>query len=250
MGHERVSKPADPTLPALRNHRGKTRSAMLDALKRADGLTVDQLARGLGITPMAVRKHLTALEAEGLVVAGELRRAVGRPALAYRLSARSDDLFPKHYDAFVVEFLSDLAQLDGPEKVDMLFNRRADRAYEFLEQRVNRATSFAERVAALAQGMDELGYLTEWEQTAPDCYVVSQHNCAIQRVASVFPRACFYELETYRRLLDADISRSCHMLAGDHLCRYEIRERRSGGPSASNATPRVTRPLPRQPGIV
>jgi predicted ArsR family transcriptional regulator len=75
--------------------------------------------------------------------------------------------------------------------------------------------------------MDELGYLASWEKIGEGEYLVNQYNCAIQRVASTFPRACHYELETYRRLLDADIARTCHMLAGDHLCCYVIRQRRS-----------------------
>jgi DeoR family transcriptional regulator, suf operon transcriptional repressor len=214
-----------PSQAPARRGRGATRNAILDALKRADGLTADQLARRLGITPMAVRKHLAALAADGLATASSTRRAVGRPAQVYRLSARSDDLFPKQYDSIVLEFLSDLARLDGPEKVDLLFNRRAERTFEYLERRVSPAATFDERVAALAEGMDELGYLVNWECTGPGCYVVTQHNCAIQRVAGSFPQACFYELETYRRLLDAEVTRSCHILSGDHMCSYEIRQR-------------------------
>jgi predicted ArsR family transcriptional regulator len=205
--------------------RGKTRSDILNALKRADGLSAHQLAQHLGITTMAVRKHLAALEREGLVTPTVTRRQVGRPARVYRLSEQSDDLFPKQYDSIAVEFLADLAALDGPEKIDLLFNRRAERTYGFLEQRVAGARSFDERVAALAEGMDALGYLASWEQIGPGTYAVSQFNCAIQRVAETFPQACFYELETYRRLLEADVERSCHMVAGDHMCCYVIRQR-------------------------
>lgn len=212
----------DDMLPAPR---GRTRSDILNALKRSDGLTVDDLARMLGITPMAVRKHLSALEREGLIDSSVVRRRVGRPARAYRLTEQSDDLFPKGYDSIAVEFLSDLVAMDGPDKVDLLFNRRADRTFSYLEARVGRATTFDERVAALAAGMDELGYLTCWEKTGPDTYAVSQYNCAIQRIATTFPQACHYELETYRRLLNADVQRACHLMAGDHMCSYIIRQR-------------------------
>jgi DeoR family suf operon transcriptional repressor len=205
--------------------RGKTRSDVLNALKRADGLTVDQLATSLGITSMAVRKHLAALERDDFVISEVVRRPIGRPARVYRLSAQSDDLFPKEYDSIAVEFLSDLVTMDGPDKVDLLFNRRAERTYEFLEARISAAHTFEERVAALAEGMDELGYLAYWEQTGPNTYTVSQFNCAIQRIASTFPQACFYELETYRKLLGAEVYRSCHMISGDHMCCYVIERR-------------------------
>lgn len=205
--------------------RGKTRGDILNVLKRSDGQTADQLAERLGLSTMAVRKHLTALEREELIDSDPIRLPVGRPVRVYRLSAASDDLFPNQYDSIAVEFLSDLIHLDGPEKVDMLFNRRAERTFDYLSQRVSRARTFDDRVAALASGMDELGYLASWEKVGPGEFVVNQYNCAIQRVASVFPQACFYELETYRRLLDADIERSCHLMSGDHRCCYTIRQR-------------------------
>lgn len=210
--------------------RGKTRGDILNALKRSDGLSADQLSSQIGITTMAVRKHLAALEVEGLVTSTVVRRPVGRPVHIYRLSEQSDDLFPKGYDSIAIEFLADLAALDGPEKIDLLFNRRAERTFEYLERRVRSTHTFDERVAALAEGMDDLGYLADWEKTGPGEYQVSQYNCAIQRVASTFPQACFYELETYRRLLDAEVHRSCHMVAGDHMCCYVIRQRQTTAP--------------------
>jgi DeoR family transcriptional regulator, suf operon transcriptional repressor len=218
--HVPAAHATPPTPP-----RGKTRNDVLQALKRADGLTADQLATMLGLTTMAVRKHLVALEREHLATSTLERRPVGRPARVYQLSQASEDLFPKEYDSIAVEFLSDLISLDGPDKVDLLFNRRAERTFEYLEARVANARTFDERVAALAAGMDELGYLASWEQTGPGEYAVSQFNCAIQRIATTFPQACFYELETYRRILDAEVHRSCHMVAGDHMCCYIIRQR-------------------------
>lgn len=207
--------------------RGKTRTDILNVLKRSEGLTADQLATHLGITSMAVRKHIAALEAEGLIDSLIERRPVGRPARVYRLSEHSDTLFPRQYDALAVDLLIDLAAMDGPGKLDLLFNRRADRTYEYLEQRLSTARTFDERVQALAEGMDELGYLADWERTGPGTYVVNQYNCAIQRIATAFPQVCFYELETYRRLLDADVRRSCHLASGDHVCCYVITKRNS-----------------------
>jgi predicted ArsR family transcriptional regulator len=205
--------------------RGKTRNDILNALKRSDGMSADQLATQLGITSMAVRKHLSALEREHLVATTLERRPVGRPARLYRLSEESEGLFPKDYDALAVDLLIDLAELDGSGKIDLLFNRRAQRTFEYLQRQVNRAQTFDDRVRALAEGMDALGYLADWEKTGPETYTVSQYNCAIQRIATEFPQACYYELETSRQLLDADVQRSCHLIAGDHMCCYVITRR-------------------------
>src|SRR5690606_23963581 len=83
--------------------RGSTRRKVLSTLKKSDGLTADQLAALLGITAMAVRKHLAALEQENLVETTVERRPVGRPAHVYRLSAAADEFFPKHYDVVITD---------------------------------------------------------------------------------------------------------------------------------------------------
>ena len=58
---------------------GITRRQVLTTLKKSDGLTADQLSVLLGITSMAVRKHLSALERDGLIESTVVRRPVGRP---------------------------------------------------------------------------------------------------------------------------------------------------------------------------
>lgn len=205
--------------------RGATRRTILNTLKKSDGMTADQLAGLLGITAMAVRKHLAAMERDGLVVSSLVRRSVGRPANVYRISALADDFFPKQYDLVVTDLLTDLVDIDGPEKVNLLLSRRADRTREFLEERLRPARTLNERVAALAQGMDELGYLATWEKIDDTTYLVKQYNCAINRIATCFPIACQCEADIFRQLLDADVERASHVLAGDHLCSYVIRAR-------------------------
>lgn len=205
--------------------RGATRRKILYTLKKSDGLTADQLAGLLGITSMAVRKHLAALENDELIDATVVRRAIGRPANVYRVTPMAEDFFPKHYDVVATELLTDLLQIDGEPKVNLLLERRAERTREFLSERLSRARNLRERVAALAEGMDELGYYAVWEQRDETTYIIKQYNCAINRVAACFPAACNYEADMFCQLLDADVERATHVLAGDHVCGYIIRQR-------------------------
>lgn len=203
--------------------RNGTRQTILNLLKKSDGLTADQLADQLGVTTMAVRKHLAALEREGLVEATPNRRPVGRPARVYRLSRRADALFPKQYDLLLTDLLADLLELDGAEKVELLLARRAARTRAELEHRLAPAACLEERVQRLAQAMDELGYLVTWEKLDDSTYLVSQYHCPIREVAAVFPAACRLEVDMYRDLLGAEIERCHYLLAGDHRCCYVIR---------------------------
>lgn len=207
--------------------RGETRRRILTTLKKSDGLTADQLSVLLGITSMAVRKHLAALQRDGLVQARIVRRAVGRPAHVFRISPMADDFFPKHYDLVITDLLADLMEIDGEEKVDLLLARRSDRTRAFLERSLSRAHSLSERVEALADGMDTLGYLAVCEQVDEQTFLLKQYNCAIHRVAACFPGACHHEAQLYRELLDADVERTTHIASGDHMCCYLIRAKDS-----------------------
>ncbi|MCX7624425.1 MAG: metalloregulator ArsR/SmtB family transcription factor [Thermomicrobium sp.] len=203
--------------------RPSTREQLLTLLKKSEGLTADQLARLLGITSMAVRKHLAALERDGLVTTSLLRRKVGRPARLYRLSEQADPLFPQQYDAMLTEVLYDLADLDGPAKVELLLRRRAERAGAVLARELDGTPTLRDRVRRLAETLDALGYYTTWEELDGESFRLCQYHCPIRQVAARFPVTCEAEVELYRRLLRADVERRCRLVAGDPCCCYVIR---------------------------
>lgn len=209
----------------MERRHGTTRRAILDALRRATGLTADQLAEGLGLTAMAVRKHLAALQAEGLLVARVERRPVGRPVHLYALAPAAQEAFPQQYQDLTIELLGDLRALDGGETVDRLFRRRAERAYECLAPAVA-ARPLPERLGLIADYLDGQGYLADWEATPEGDYLLREHNCAIYGVAQCAPEACACELDLIQRLVpDATIARERRIVDGDSYCCYRLRPR-------------------------
>ena len=219
---------------ARRKQPGSTRGKVLEALKKSDGLTADQLADLIGVTSMAVRKHLAALERDGYVETTISRRSVGRPAHLYRVSPRAEGVFPKHYDAVISDLLEDLVEIDGVEKVEALLAKRGERTKRVLRRYIDPHAPLEERVAGLTRGMDEIGYLACWESVGDSRFMIKLYNCAIDLVAEQFPAVCRHEANMFRDVLDADVDRSCHMLTGDHMCSYLVQER---DPSA---TPRIS----------
>lgn len=85
--------------------------------------------------------------------------------------------------------------------------------------------NLAERVKELAKIQDEAGYMAVWEKTA-DGFILKEQNCAIYRFACRFQEACQFEIELFRRLLDADITRVEHQVKGERYCTYQVRPRR------------------------
>jgi DeoR family transcriptional regulator, suf operon transcriptional repressor len=208
---------------------GTTRREILDALRRSAGLTADQLAESLGVTAMAVRKHLAALQTEGLLTARVERRPVGRPVHIYALAPAARGVFPQQYEDLTVELLDDLRSIDGEEKVTRLFARRAARAYDRLAPAVA-DRPLPEQLTVLAGYLDDQGYLADWEATPEGDYLLKEHNCAIYGVAQCAPEVCACELDLIRRLLpEAEIERERRVLDGDGYCCYRLKPKADSG---------------------
>jgi len=204
---------------------GKTRREILNVLKRQGGMTADALAAHLSITNVAVRRHLAVLEAAGVVAYQIEKRAKGRPAQIYTLTDESDDLFPKNYDRLAATLLEQVVAMDGIEKVQALFGARRRQLEAANADRVAGKT-LRERVAAVAQLQDENGYLCNWTEDEDGSLRIVEHNCAICKIAKIYPQACSEEMAMIRSLTGADVTRVSHIAAGDTTCAYVVKESR------------------------
>ena len=202
-----------------------TRRAILLTIKKHGEARAEELAEALAITPSAVRQHLSALVAEGLLGVREQRGAAGRPKHFYSVTSAAEDLFPKTYGDLTCELLDYLAA-DEPGTVDRLFDRRRQRRVEQAEARLA-GRSFPERVEELARILDEDGYLAAVERDSDDgTWYIVEHNCAILEVAFRYGQACSSEIGFLREVMpDAEIDRITHMASGQHHCAYRIRPR-------------------------
>jgi predicted ArsR family transcriptional regulator len=203
-----------------------TRRQILDLLKKRGGMTAKDLGEALGITSMAVRRHLSALERDDLISATTVRRPMGRPTYVYSLTDLADDLFPKNYPQLMIGLLEDIKALDGEEKIDALFERREERLYAAYAPRME-GKDLITRVQEVTRIFDENGNLSECEpgDRNCDCYRLTWHNCAIHKISERFPQACAHEESLLSRLLGADVTRTDHQAKGDPCCGYQIKAR-------------------------
>jgi DeoR family suf operon transcriptional repressor len=175
-----------------------TQRRVLEALKRQGEATADELAGTLEISASAVRQHLAALRAAGLIEARQERGTAGRPADRYRATVRTEPLFVTA-DDLSVELL-ELIDDEDPDLVDRVFDRRRQRLVDDAELDLA-GTSIEDRIAKVTELLDAQGYLCDWEQLADDHFRINLHNCAIWSVASRFRKACASELEFRRPAL-------------------------------------------------
>lgn len=208
-----------------------TRRRLLLLLRKHPGTTVAELASQLELTGMGVRRHLDALQADGLVETTQCARGGrGRPATGWRLSASGLELFPRRYDTIALDVLEDVAEHAGPGAVAAVFERRTDKVVAEYEEALAGREALEDRIAGLAEIRDEAGYLAEWSAGADGELVLTENNCAVHRVAEHHPAVCAMELALIRRVLgpDVEVTRSAHTMAGDPVCSYCIRPRHEG----------------------
>ena len=201
-----------------------TRQQILALLKRSGGgLTADDLAQRLGISAVAVRKHLATLERDDLVMAELQRRPIGRPTYRYRPTATAQNLFPNDYANLATTVLQLIRRLDGEEKVDKIFHQRAQILAAELATRV-RGTTLLERLQQVAQILEEQGYMPEIIELKDggEHYLLTEHHCPILQVAKVFQQACTCELDVLLKLLQAKVERGEHRMLGHPQCSYFI----------------------------
>jgi len=201
-----------------------TRQDILQLLKSNGEMTADELAQALGITAVAVRAHLTTLERDGLVARRTERRPVGRPVHAYLLTRDGDELFPRNYGPFAIQALKDIRDEFGEAAVEAVFRRRAARQRAAYQEAAAAAT-LAERGQKLVERLEANGNMARWIDRGDGTFELVENNCPIALVAKDFPLACQLELGVFRDVLQADLTRTRHAVAGDRQCVYLVRGR-------------------------
>lgn len=199
-----------------------TRREIINLLRTHGPLTVSELGDRLGITHVAVRRHLTSLERDGLITSVQERLPMGRPTRVYSLTEAADELFPKKYSTLTLELLDFLSQTQG-ELLDQFFEARGERMIQQYGSQVSTCPTLAERVRKLAQIQVNNGYLAMSEEGADGTFILREYNCPIRQVSRRFPNACDHELVFFRTVLGTDrVQRVECISQGGTCCRYIV----------------------------
>src|SRR5829696_6288926 len=99
-----------------------SRQLLLVAIKNRGEATTDELARETYLSPGAVRQHLLALEAQGLVSYLRIRNGPGRPRHVFRLTGHGEELFPQLYSE-VANVLFAAIEAEDEAVVERVFQR-------------------------------------------------------------------------------------------------------------------------------
>ncbi|HZG71669.1 MAG TPA: metalloregulator ArsR/SmtB family transcription factor [Chondromyces sp.] len=200
-----------------------TKDKILELLKKETRLTVSELAKALGITEMAVRKHLSVLERDSLLTIQELRQPMGRPLQVYSLSPKAEELFPKNYENMTIEFLHDLKELHGEGIIDYLLEKRSERLKNDYLPKMH-SKNFEEKIEELKNRQNAKGYMADVTKIDNETYELIEHNCPIFAVAKEFKKACSCETAMFKAVLETgNVERITCKADDDDHCRFLLR---------------------------
>jgi predicted ArsR family transcriptional regulator len=188
---------------------------------------LQDLARQMKISRMAVHKHLAALQERGLVESVEIRKGVGRPRMLYQLTSQSKTIFPRSYAALAVCALDFVERNMGKKGVEKILRERQVELFDKYYRRL-RNLNFDEKVRELARIRDEEGYVAESKKIKRQkgTHLLLEYNCPIIQVAEKHWQACSIETELFEKILEANIDTTHRAAKGDPVCKFVIKEKK------------------------
>lgn len=212
---------------ALPGYRG-LKADLLVAVKKSQPVGAKELALQFGLTANALRRHLDALEEDGVIARRAEARGVGAPVHLYSLTADGESLFPQA-TADALSALLDVVQGTGvSDEIVAVFRRR----WETLAAQAKplaQALSFTERGQLVAELLSAEGYLAEVTSVGDDRIVIKEHHCAVRAVAERFPEICEAEQRFLEDLLGTRVERQARVLDGCSHCAFHAQSNTTSG---------------------
>jgi predicted ArsR family transcriptional regulator len=207
-----------------------TRARVARLILEHGPITASALGQRIGLTAAAIRRHLDALRAEGMI---EIRRARpqaqrgrGRPAKLFAITDAGRSAFVHAYDDLASGALRFLAEVAGEDAVVEFARRQiADLEQRYLP--VVHAAPPHQRVRVLADALSADGYAASASKSPHSGGPLTgqqlcQHHCPVAHVAAKFPQLCEAETEAFGRLLGTPVQRLATIAHGDGICTTHV----------------------------
>jgi predicted ArsR family transcriptional regulator len=172
-----------------------TRMEVLELLRRKGDASAETISSDLGVTPNAVRQHLTNLE-------------------------RADSVFPKRYGQLASMVLQEVQDMGGPEALDEVFARMATRHAKAIAPTLE-GLDFDDRLRRVVAWIGRAGTLAEQAETA-EGVKVTIHNCPFRNTALKFPQVCTITPHLFSQLLGTAVSQSDSIHRRDPYCSFVV----------------------------
>jgi DeoR family suf operon transcriptional repressor len=203
------------------NQEHSTRMQILSLLKKEGQMSMNQIASRLGVTKMAVFKHITSLESSGLIERNTVKKHVGRPVSIFTLTASGKKRFVSSYAGMISDLISFLLKNDQRGLVlDFLKERYASIREDYDQELL--ALDPGKRLERLAFMRDREGYMAELRNTPGGVHELIEFNCPIFQIATLMGEACDLENSLFQSVLGTKVESTHKQAKGESFCRFLV----------------------------
>jgi len=193
-----------------------TRGQVVTLLRRGRR-TVDELAQALALTDNAIRAHLAALQRDGLVRQGGLRRGGGKPSFTYELTPEAERLFPKAYGVLLQHLLVVLAERLPRE---VIADALQEVGHRIAAGSFDRDEALPQRLQAALVMLEDLGGLAEAE-AFEDGVLIKGSSCPLAAAVAGNPDTCLLAESLLADLIGVPVRQVCDR-SSPPRCRFEV----------------------------
>jgi DeoR family transcriptional regulator, suf operon transcriptional repressor len=201
-----------------------TREKILNLLRKNGQVAVSDLAAMLGITHIAVRHHLNALQNENLVEAREEHHGIGRPRMQYRLTETAMERNPSKYFTLTNMLLEQLKQQLPAEMVERFFTDIASQMADDLRAKLA-GLPLEQRLERLVELLEQEGYVARVESVGPDQYRLTELTCPYRKISLHHPEVCRLDESLISGALGASVAQESCLRTGSTTCTFAIAAR-------------------------
>jgi DeoR family transcriptional regulator, suf operon transcriptional repressor len=210
----------------LRQHLLDSARGRIVTLLQHGGLTVDEIASKLGLTPNGVRVHLTAMERDGVVRRAGSRRGTTRPSSVFELTAETQQMLSGAYVPFLVQVVQ-LFESEWPEAEVNRFMRKAGKRLAAEVRPPGRPTdSLRARVKAASELLNEqLGAVTHVEDNGH--LVIRSASCPLAALTGTYRSVCLAMESFVAELIGNAVVHECCERGERPRCCFDVSARPS-----------------------
>jgi len=198
----------------------ETREVILRTLRAKGRCTVKELAEAAGISPVSVRHHLTALQADDLIHSEELRHGVGRPLHMYSLTDEAHELFPTRYFRLTNRLLGEIKESMPHEALQLLLASVADSMAEGYASQLQ-GLPLEQRLRRLVELLDEEGFSADFERRGGEL-IIRELSCPYFQIGMQHPEVCTIDQAFIAKALSLPVERVRCVLDGDAHCAFTV----------------------------
>lgn len=181
---------------------------IIGELKRSGGLAIPELARILEMSYMGVKQHCVKLEELGYLKVWRVPRVqVGRPQKLYKLTRKSDPLFPDGGSELVLELLEGVKTTFGEVAPEKLMYHYFERKRDEWIKAVRLGKSLVEKATRFADFRTKAGHFCHCHYSPQDGFLIEEYHHPLHGVYKKYPGLIRVEVSMMEQALGTHVER-------------------------------------------